>query len=244
MNKANSPDHNIEFDVFLSRKTVDQEMSLKVYHFLKQQGLKVFDASVSLPEIGIADYSKAIDIALDHCKHLVVVTSSSHHPSSSWVEAEWRFYLNKKRGGKKMGNILCVVSPDVIIEKLPPSLQNFEVIPIDNMDRLLPYVVPKDHVKTTPIIENYEIPKINPQSDSINTKSTFVEPDNEDTRKLRKSKGMVFGVCSGIAKYFDFDVVFLRGGFLLTFYFIYFITLPTYLILALFLKKEPRSGRR
>ena len=134
------PQKHIAFDVFLSRKTEDIPLALQVYERLTAAGYSVFDASISLPEMGIADYSKAIDLALDNARHLIVVASTAEHPASSWVEAEWRFFLNKKRAGKAVGNLLCVVDPGVHIHDLPPSLQNFEVIPTTDLDRLFYYV--------------------------------------------------------------------------------------------------------
>ena len=168
----NTQKSNLKFDVFLSRKSEDIDMSMRIYKYLTAAGLKVFDASVSLPEMGISDYSKAIDLALDNCTNLVVVTSSSDHPSSSWVEAEWRFFLNKKRANKKKGNLLCVTTDNVEIEDLPPSLQNFEVVNENNLDRLLPYV----NTKTASVADKH-----------INESSTVTPPPKKVAPKQKTS---------------------------------------------------------
>ena len=129
-------------DVFISRKSEDAALAKQLYLFLTAKGLQVFDSDESLPVIGNSDYRKAIDVALDQCKHMLVIGSSLQNISSSWVEAEWGFYIQEKRAGRKTGNILSVVSPGIRIEQLPPSLRNFEVIHFDqlNFERIASYV--------------------------------------------------------------------------------------------------------
>lgn len=116
------------YDVFLSRKSQDAHLAKELYDFLTSKGLKVFDSDHSLQEMGNADYSRAIDEALVNTEHLIVVGSSVENISSPWVEAEWRFFLNRKRSGKAKGNLLTVVTNGIKMDELPPSLQNYEVL--------------------------------------------------------------------------------------------------------------------
>ncbi|RYE51140.1 MAG: TIR domain-containing protein [Sphingobacteriales bacterium] len=129
-------------DVFISFKSADIELAEELFHFLESRGLVVFLSSESLPQLGSADYRKAIDHALDQCRHMIVIGSKLEYFSSSWVEAEWGFYINEKRAGRKSGNILTVVTNDISIEDLPASLRYFQVIFFEkeNFDQIASYV--------------------------------------------------------------------------------------------------------
>ena len=82
-------------DVFLSRKSQDAALAKQLYDFLTAKGLRVFDSAYSLPELGNADYQQAIDHALETCTHMIVVGSSAEYICSSWVDAEWRLFINE-----------------------------------------------------------------------------------------------------------------------------------------------------
>lgn len=106
-------------DVFLSRKSQDAHLAKKMYDFLTSKGLQVFDSDHSLLEMGNSDYSRAIDDALAKINHLIVIGSLVENITPSWVEAEWRFFFNRKRANKTKGNILTVVTKTVAIDDLP-----------------------------------------------------------------------------------------------------------------------------
>jgi hypothetical protein len=129
-------------DVFISFKSADAALAEELYHFLISKGLTVFLSSESLPQLGSSDYRKAIDKALDECKHMIVVGSKVEYLNSSWVEAEWGFYINEKRAGRKKGNILTVITSDMAIKDLPASLRYYQVIFFDkdNFDQVAAYV--------------------------------------------------------------------------------------------------------
>jgi len=129
-------------DVFISFKSADKELAEELYHFLEAKGLSVFLSTETLPQLGSSDYRKAIDKALDECKHMIVVCSKVEYLHSSWVEAEWGFYIGEKRAGRKMGNILTVVTNDIEIKDLPASLRYYQVIFFDkdNFDQIAAYV--------------------------------------------------------------------------------------------------------
>ena len=130
-----------KIDVFISRKSADDKLAKEIYDYLMSQGLTVFDSDNSLKQIGNADYIKAIDEALSNTTHMIVVGSSAENIKSSWVEAEWLFFLNRKRSGKTSGNLFTVITKDFKIEDVPPSLANYEVMPY--------------YKKNFPIIYNY-----------------------------------------------------------------------------------------
>jgi len=129
-------------DVFISFKSADTALAEELYQFLISKGLSVFLSSESLPRLGSSDYRKAIDKALDECRHMIVVSSRVEYLNSSWVEAEWGFYIGEKRAGRKKGNILTVITNDIEIKDLPASLRYYQVIFFDkdNFDQVAAYV--------------------------------------------------------------------------------------------------------
>ncbi len=130
------------YDVFLSHKSQDYSIAKGIYDYLEANNYKTFLSEVCLPKLGSADYMKKIDEALDASQHMILVGSSVEHVLASWVEAEWRVFINEKRSGRKKGNFLTIVSNDINPSDLPISLRYYEVIPfdIDNFDRILPYL--------------------------------------------------------------------------------------------------------
>lgn len=129
-------------EVFISAKNEDYEFAEQVYDFLMSHGVATFFSKVSLPETGNSEYQKQIDHALDACKHMIVVTSSIANVNSSWVEAEWRLFINEKRSGNKTGNLVSVVVGDLKPRDLPASLRFYAVIPFKPqlLAQILPYV--------------------------------------------------------------------------------------------------------
>ena len=122
--------------IFISAKSADYDHARRVYRFLIEQGLSAFMSDESLPDIGISDYRKAIDDALDRAKHMIVVTSSAEHVRSSWVEAEWGLFIGEKRSGHKMGNLVTLTVGDMSPTALPASLRYFEVIALEDAGAL------------------------------------------------------------------------------------------------------------
>jgi hypothetical protein len=129
--------------VFISAKSSDYEYADRVYRRLGDAGVTAFFSRESLPELGSADYRKEIDRALDEAEHMIVITSSVDHVLAPWVEAEWGFFINEKRSGRKRGNLVTLVVGALTAANLPPSLRYYEVIPFepDSIDKLLRYVM-------------------------------------------------------------------------------------------------------
>lgn len=151
-----------EVDVFISANSCDFQFAGEVYDFLDQHGLSVFFSERSLPKLGISDYRKEIDKALDHTKHMVVVASSRGNVESRWVEAEWGIFVNEMRSGRKNGNLITVVTEGLSIDKLPPSLRYYEVISLnkDGLKKLVSYLtIDKDKN------DNLDILKSSPQEE-------------------------------------------------------------------------------
>jgi hypothetical protein len=126
--------------VFISARSSDYRAAGQVYRFLTAAGVPAFFSQESLPALGVSDYRKQIDEALDRVEHMVVVASSGENVRASWVEAEWGFFINEKRSGRKTGNLVTVVVGGLAPAALPPSLRQYEVIPIESLQTLLRYV--------------------------------------------------------------------------------------------------------
>ncbi len=129
-------------NVFISAKSADYEHAQKLYDYLTQAGVQAFFSRETLAQTGNADFRKEIDIALDHTKHMIVVTSSAEHVNTSWVESEWGFFVTEKRSGRKAGNVITVTAGPVEAKDLPPALRRYEIIPLteDGCARVLSYV--------------------------------------------------------------------------------------------------------
>jgi TIR domain len=131
-------------DVFISAKSADFQYAIQVYRYLAGLGVRTFFSRESLPELGNSDYRKEIDKKLDEVQHMVVVVSSVENAESPWVEAEWGFFINEKRSGRKKGNLITVTVGSLQPAELPASLRYHEVIPFgpDAFEKIARYVTP------------------------------------------------------------------------------------------------------
>jgi formylglycine-generating enzyme required for sulfatase activity len=135
-------EHPAVWDVFISASSKDYHYAGQVYDYLTACGIKAFFSHKSLAELGNSDYRKAIDSVLDKAQHMVVVTSLRKNVDSSWVEAEWGFFINEKRSGRKPGNVITITVGPLLPEELPASLRYYEVLPFgkESLEKLLRYV--------------------------------------------------------------------------------------------------------
>jgi hypothetical protein len=131
------------FDVFLSHSSKDSLRAKERADALTAAGKRVFFSPDTLPALGSADYMKAIDEALEGSRHFVLFGTKKENILSSWVEAEWRLFINEKRSGRKAGNFLTAVGGDLSPADLPLSLRYYEVIPAEGnyIERVLRYVI-------------------------------------------------------------------------------------------------------
>lgn len=142
----------MKYNVFLSKNTKDYKEAVKLLSFLERSGLKVFESQQSLPRVGIADYAKAIDDALEQSENLIVLFSpnelgTGEGDNSSWVYYEWTSFRNELLSKRKKGNLLSVLCNGVNISMLPFGLrkyQAFELADIENSN-LLEYIINKSN---------------------------------------------------------------------------------------------------
>lgn len=168
---------NTPIDVFISRKSEDAALAKQLYNFLTEKGLRTFDSDEALPKMGNTDYLEQIDKALENCLHMVVLGSSIEHIQSRWVKKEWSSFINEKLSGRKNGNLLTIITDGLLIQDLPLSLRNYQVIFFDkkNFENVAAYLVPEKPSVNTSIIER-------PLLHSIET------PDPVQLMKLAKEK--------------------------------------------------------
>jgi len=112
------------YDVFICCKSKDYVLARNVYNFLVKRGYRVFLADTELRKKGVAEYGKVIDLALDSAKHLILVASKKEFVGSSYVESEWRTFIEEKRSGRKKGNLLTILK-GIDVSSLPISLRIF-----------------------------------------------------------------------------------------------------------------------
>jgi hypothetical protein len=125
-----------EYDVFLSHKNLDADgqssrdasLAQEVYDHLSGQGLRVFLSSVSLEQLGVAAYKKAIDDALDSAQVLVAIGTSVEALESQWVRYEWESFFNDiLSGSKPKGRVFSYVA-GISVNALPRTLRQNQVI--------------------------------------------------------------------------------------------------------------------
>ena len=121
-----------KYDVFISSKSEDYPVAEKVYDFLVDNGLSVFLASRELQIIGEAEYSEAVDDAIDATHHMIVVTTSIEHLTSKWVKHEWTTFANDLRSNYKEGNLLTILGPNVQLKDLPTALRHKQSFGIES----------------------------------------------------------------------------------------------------------------
>ena len=131
----------MKYDVFLSYKSEDHKIAMKVNSFLRENGLTVFFAEVSLRKLGKAEYSAIIDKAIDSSSHMVVVSSKVEHLTHGWVHYEWSSFADNIKCGYKSGNLLTVLTPDIKLHELPLGLRHRQSFSIRNYEEnLLSYL--------------------------------------------------------------------------------------------------------
>ncbi len=136
-------EQQFEYEIFISCNSKDYKYGRDLYDFLQKNDIKSFLADKELRKLGIADYGKAIDKALEQSKHLVVVTSSVSNveeATSPYVYYEWHTFSEEKKSGRKDGNIMTIVTNKDITKKLPIALRNTESFLYNDHERILDYL--------------------------------------------------------------------------------------------------------
>lgn len=119
------------FDVFLSHSSRDSLQAKELADALTAGGERVFFSPDSLPALGLSEYMKTIEEALESSRHFILFGTQKENILSSWVEAEWRLFINEMRSRRKSGNFLTAVGGGLPPAELPVALRYYEVIPAE-----------------------------------------------------------------------------------------------------------------
>jgi PKD repeat protein len=125
-----------DYDIFISHKnlgpdgvkTEDSIIADKLHIYLVNKGFNVFKSNISLAKLGVSDYKKAIDSALDHSKLLVLVGTSTENINSEWVRYEWDSFFNDILSGYKPDAKVFGYIKNVRMLDLPRALRNTQCI--------------------------------------------------------------------------------------------------------------------
>lgn len=105
--------------------TEDARIARQVYEYLTKKGMRVFFSDVTLASLGEANYTRAIEKALDSTNILIAVGTSKENLESEWVSHEWSTFANIIRSGKRKGQIMSYCS-GMPLSALPTGLINFQ----------------------------------------------------------------------------------------------------------------------
>ncbi len=123
-------------DVFLvfrnrddeGRLTRDGQLARTVCEYLTGQGLSVFISSDSLEQLGVAEYTKAIDDGLDAARVVVVVGTSRQNLESPWVRYQWNsFFYDTICGVKPAGRLFGYIE-GITAQELPRALRQNPIL--------------------------------------------------------------------------------------------------------------------
>lgn len=132
----------VDYDVFLSYKSEDHVCAKRIYDFLSLHGYAVFFAEPELKKNGNSIYGNIIDDALEASEHFILFATQKEFITSSYVENEWRTFVEEKRSGRKKGNIITILD-GIEISALPIALRKFQSFQLDKYDEILDFLPKK-----------------------------------------------------------------------------------------------------
>ena len=135
---------DFKYDVFISCKSEDYNLGREVFEYLSNNRVSAFMADEKLRQLGMSDYGRVIDEALDNSRHLILVTSSVQNvmpDTSPYVYYEWHTFSEEKKSGRKNGNIVLIVTNLDMIGKLPIALRNNQTFHFDDYRNVTSYII-------------------------------------------------------------------------------------------------------
>ena len=132
------------YDAFISHKSTDTDLAIKVYNFLKIKGKVPFLDKMDLPILGTSEYRNAILESLDNSSHFILIASALEFLNSPWIKEEFNLFCDEKREGRKNGNLLMIF-PQKLCEEIfasnksniPIQLRSFEIVSIEDFEENL-----------------------------------------------------------------------------------------------------------
>ncbi|MBR5638306.1 MAG: sel1 repeat family protein, partial [Muribaculaceae bacterium] len=95
-----------------------------------------------------ADYSKAIDEAIDNTKHMIVVSSNLSYIKEKWVKHEWSTFCDDLKGGYRDGNIITILSEAIQLKDLPASIRHKQSFTFNNYKQHILHYLRQDEDAT------------------------------------------------------------------------------------------------
>lgn len=129
----------MDYDVFISCKSEDYKDAHAIYNFLTENNYIVFLADAELRKRGNTEYGKIIDKALESAEHFILFASKEEYINSSYVEQEWRIFLEEKRSGRKKGNIISICK-NLDLASLPIGIRHFQSFSYEDFNSVIDYL--------------------------------------------------------------------------------------------------------
>ena len=139
-----------QYDVFISYKhtddagteTEDCRIAEALYQMLRDKGVAAFMSGQSIFRLGMSDYKKAIDSALDSARILIVVSTCTEFILSGWVEYEYETFCEDILSRRKPGGSILSYTRGITQDQLPRTLSRFQNYRIDDvpMEKLTEFV--------------------------------------------------------------------------------------------------------
>lgn len=169
----------MSYDIFISCKSEDYGLAHEVYQFFTDHGFSVFIADEELKKLGIADYGRVIDDAIEQSHHMIVIASNVRYlekKTSSYVYYEWHTFSEEIKSGRKCGNLMTIITDQVQIAELPIALRNSQTFPFDNYRNILNYIrhdtITDDFIS---IDENEKVNAVNDLRQEVKDDTTIYE---------------------------------------------------------------------
>ncbi|MBR0447090.1 MAG: toll/interleukin-1 receptor domain-containing protein [Clostridia bacterium] len=127
------------YDVFISYKSVNEQMARHVYNYLTGIGKMVFFAPETLHLLGNSDYTTEIMKAITHSQNMLLVSDVPGHLNSDWVRKEWEAFMKIYLAEKGTRNLLVLLSDEVknVTDGLPAELRDCQVLHMKELKTLL-----------------------------------------------------------------------------------------------------------
>lgn len=140
--------YKMTFDVFISHKSSDRKIALRIYNELKRinPDISIFLSEITLKEIGKSDYTPAIENAIKNSRNMLVLATNHENFLSKWVNFEWRLFHHFQLNDRdNFHHNLITVTPNIDYSMLPDALQLCENIKTDDYETMYKYIMNSGH---------------------------------------------------------------------------------------------------
>lgn len=146
----------MEYDVFISCKSEDYHYAKEIYKFLCSKNIRTFLADTELRKKGNADYGEIIDEALESATHFILFASKIEYVNTPYIKSEWRTFIEEKRSGRKMGNIITILK-DFNAISLPISLRHYQSFKFYDYNDIVDYLPKSTRISSTSEVNRIDL---------------------------------------------------------------------------------------